>query len=155
MDFLQSSFSGFFAAKLSRKAVTSTACAGGAAGEEEVAEATGVVLVGAAAEIVLLGAATGAELGAAAGDEDVAEAAGAFGLVGVAAATVVVGEATAGNAARGCYGGVSEYFRHEVGEHSHRGGICAAPGQKASQLSVIAPQLFDACWARCCPASPA
>jgi len=98
MDFLQSSFSGFFAAKLSRKAVTSTACAGGAAGEEEVAEAAGAVLVGAAAAIVVLGAATGAELGAAAGDEDVAEAAGAFGLVGVSAATVVVGEATAGEA---------------------------------------------------------
>ena len=77
-------------------AVTSTACAGAAAGEEAVAEAAGVVLVGASAAIVVLGAATGAELGAAAGDEDVAEAAGAFGLVGVAAATVVVGEATAG-----------------------------------------------------------
>jgi hypothetical protein len=43
MDFLQSSFSGFFAAKLSRMAVTSTACAGAAAGEEAVAEAAGVV----------------------------------------------------------------------------------------------------------------
>jgi hypothetical protein len=66
-------------------AVTSTACAGAAAGEEEVAEAAGVVPAGAAA----------AELGAAAGDEEVPEVAGAFGLVGVAAATVVVGEAAA------------------------------------------------------------
>ena len=75
MDFLQSSFSGFFAAKLSRKAVTSTACTGAAAGEEEVAEAAGVVA-----------------------DGDVAEAAGAFGVVGVTAATAAVGEATAGEA---------------------------------------------------------
>jgi len=116
-------------------AVTSTACAGAAAGEKEVAEAAGVVLVGVAAATVVLGGAAAAELGAAAGDEDLAEAAGTFGLVGVAAATVVVGEATAGNAARGCYGGVSEYFRHEFGEHSPRGEICATPGQKASQLS--------------------
>ena len=35
-------------------------------------------------------------VGAAAGEEDVAEAAGVVGLVGVAAATVAVGEATAG-----------------------------------------------------------
>src|SRR5262245_58205627 len=79
-------------------AVTSTACAGAPAGEEEVAEAAGVVLVGAAAAIVVLGAATGAELGAAAGDEDVAEAAGAFGVVGVTAATAAVGKVTAGEA---------------------------------------------------------
>jgi hypothetical protein len=78
-------------------AVTSTACTGAAAGEEEVAEATGVVLVGAAAGIVVLGAAIGAELGATAGDEDVpGVAAGAFGVVGVTAATLVVREATAG-----------------------------------------------------------
>ena len=76
-------------------AVTSTACAGAAAGEKEVAEAAGVVLVGVAAATVVLGGAAAAELGAAAGDEDLAEAAGTFGLVGVAAATVVVGEATA------------------------------------------------------------
>jgi hypothetical protein len=55
------------------------------------------VLVAVAAAIVVLGAATGAELGATAGDEDVAGAAvGAFGEVGVAAATAVVGESIAG-----------------------------------------------------------
>ena len=75
MDFLQSSFSGFSAAKLSRMAVTSTACTGAAAGEEVVAEAAGGVA-----------------------DGDVAEAAGAFGVVGVTAATAAVGEATAGEA---------------------------------------------------------
>ena len=56
-------------------AVTSTTCAGAGAGEEEVAEAAGVV-----------------------GGEDVTEAAGAFGAVGVTAATAAVGEATAGEA---------------------------------------------------------
>ena len=66
MDFLQSSFSGFFAAKLSRMAVTSTACAGAAAGEEDVAEAAGGVgLVGAAVPAVLVGEATAGEAGAA------------------------------------------------------------------------------------------
>jgi hypothetical protein len=56
-------------------AVTSTACTGAAAGEEEVAEGAGV-----------------------AGDEDVAEGAGAFGVVAVTAATAAVGEATAAEA---------------------------------------------------------
>ena len=44
-------------------AVTSTACAGAAAGEEEGAEAVGVVLVGAAAAIVVVGEATAGEVG--------------------------------------------------------------------------------------------
>ena len=147
MDFLQSSFSGFFAAKLSRKAVTSTACAGGAAGEEEVAEAAGVVLVGAAAEIVLLGAATGAELGAAAGDEDVAEAAGAFGPVGVAAATVVVGEATAGEVGLALLEGAAVACPNifDMRLVNIPIGVKYAPhrGKKPASLAVIAPQLFD------------
>jgi len=128
--------------------VTSTACAGEAAGEEEVAEAAGVVLVGVAAATVVLGGAAAAELGAAAGDEDLAEAAGTFGLVGVAAATVVVGEATAGNAARGCYGGVSEYFRHEVVNIPL--GVKYAPhlGKKPASLAVLPPRLFDWQFAR-------
>jgi hypothetical protein len=79
-------------------AVTSTACAGAAGGEEDVAEAAGGVgLVGAAVPTVLVGEATAGELLAAPGDEDVAEAAGVVGLAG-AEATVVVGEATAGAA---------------------------------------------------------
>ena len=68
-------------------ALTSTVCAGAAAGEEEVAEGAGVVLVGVAAAIVVLGAATWAELGAAPGEEDAVEATGVVGLVGVAAAS--------------------------------------------------------------------
>ena len=44
-------------------AVASTACAGAAAGEEEVAEAAGVVLVGAAAATVVVGEATAGEVG--------------------------------------------------------------------------------------------
>jgi hypothetical protein len=99
IDFLQSSFSGFFAAKSSRMAVTSTACAGAAGGEEDVAEAVGVAgLLGVAVPTVLVGEATAGEVGAAPGDEEVAEAAGVVGLVGAAAATVVVGEATTGEA---------------------------------------------------------
>ena len=147
MDFLQSSFSGFFAAKLSRMAVTSTACAGAAAGEEEVAEAAGVVLVGAAAAIVVLGAATGAELGAAAGDEDVAEAAGAFGLVGVAAAKVVVGEATAGEVGPALLEGVAVACPNifDMRLVNIPIGVKYAPhrGKKPAGLAVIPPQLFD------------
>jgi hypothetical protein len=98
MDFLQSSFSGFFAAKSSRMAVMSTAWAGAVGGEEDVAEAVGVVaLLGVAVPTVLVGGATAGGVGAAPGDEDVAEAAGVVGLAG-AEATVVVGEATAGEA---------------------------------------------------------
>jgi hypothetical protein len=47
-------------------AVTSTACAGAAAGEEEVAEAAGIVgLVGVAAAAVVVGEATAGDAGAA------------------------------------------------------------------------------------------
>jgi len=67
MDFLQSSFSGFFAAKLSRMAVTSTACTGAAAGEEEVAEAAGAFgVVGVTAATAAVGEATAGEAGIAA-----------------------------------------------------------------------------------------
>src|SRR5262245_1094358 len=62
IDFLQSSFSGFFAAKSSRIAVTSTAWAGAAVGEEA---AGGVGLVGATVPTVLVGEATAGEAGAA------------------------------------------------------------------------------------------
>ena len=66
IDFLQSSFSGFFAAKSSKIAVTSTACGGAAAAEEGVAGAAGVVgLVGVAAATVGVGEATAEEAGAA------------------------------------------------------------------------------------------
>ena len=66
IDFLQSSFSGLFAAKSSRMAVTSTAWAGAAGREEDVAEAAGGVgLVGAAVPTVLVGEATPGEARAA------------------------------------------------------------------------------------------
>ena len=66
IDFLQSSFSGFFAAKSSKIAVTSTACGGAAGGEEGVAGAAGVVgLVGVAVARVGVGEATAEEVGVA------------------------------------------------------------------------------------------
>ena len=66
IDFLQSSFSGFFAAKSSRMAVTSTAWGVAAVGEEDVAEAAGVVgLAGASAGTLVVGEATTGEAGAA------------------------------------------------------------------------------------------
>jgi hypothetical protein len=144
MDFLQSSFSGFFAAKLSRMAVTSTACAGAAAGEEEVAEAVGIVLVGVAAATAVLGGASAAELGAAAGDEDVAEAAGAFGLVGVSAATVVVGEATAvATPLEGAAVACPNIFDMRLVNIPI--GVKYAPhwGKKPASLAAYPPQLFD------------
>ena len=66
IDFLQSSFSGLFAAKSSRMAVTSTAWAGAAPREEDVVEAAGGVgLVGATVPTVLVGEATAGEAGTA------------------------------------------------------------------------------------------
>src|SRR5262249_30933590 len=38
-----------------------------------------------------------------------------------------------GCAGRGCRGCVSEYFRHEIGEHSHSGERCARPDKKPAQ----------------------
>ena len=74
MDFFQSSFSEFFAAKPSRMAVTSTVCAGAAAGSGvaagaavagETGEAAGVVAEGAVADsIVVLGGACVVEVAA-------------------------------------------------------------------------------------------
>jgi hypothetical protein len=59
MDFLQSSFSRFLAARSSRMAVTSTLFAGVDIGTEETADAAGVLGVGAVADlIVVLGGAT-------------------------------------------------------------------------------------------------
>ena len=130
-------------------AVTSTACTGAAAGEEEVAEAAGVVLVGVAAATVVLGGATAAELGAAAGGEDVAEAAGAFGLFGVAAATVVVGEATAvATPLEGAAGACPNIFDMRLVNIPI--GVKYAPhrSKKPAGLAVIPPQLFDWQFAR-------
>ena|SRR5450631_3408519 len=74
MDFFQSSFSEFFAAKPSRMAATSTVCTGVAAGSEvaagaavagETGEAAGVVAEGAVADaIVVLGGACVVEVAA-------------------------------------------------------------------------------------------
>jgi hypothetical protein len=58
IDFLQSSFSGFFAAKSSRMAVTSTTGAGAAAGAEAGSEvAGGAGVEGVAAATVVIGGA--------------------------------------------------------------------------------------------------
>jgi hypothetical protein len=66
IDFLQSSFSGFFAAKSSSKAVTSTPCAGAAAAGGDAAEAAEVAgLADAETASVVAGEATAGEVGAA------------------------------------------------------------------------------------------
>jgi hypothetical protein len=114
--------------------------------EEEVAEAAGGVLVGVAAATV---EATATGLGAVAGDEDVPEAAAAFGLVGVTAATVVVGEAIAGaTPLEGAAVACPNIF--DIRLVNIPIGVKYGPhrGKKPASLAVIASQLFDRQFAR-------